>query len=322
MFLAPETLAPRVRRTLEDALATQLALIQTRLRFETTAQRNAEPGELLQSARRIAAGSGAIGVFWLEAGTAWLLYAADARAERMVVRSLASPRKSAEPEADIEAVALLVRAATQALLRGEPLASSTREADTPKRELEPWPVEIQDGGRSALRIAVAYMGTTFSEHLSLQDGVALRGAWLMPGGGYVGLGFSLLRPASFNLGAVHFEIDRYPISLHGGLRFGVSRITFISELGVELEIRTRRTLSAGDLEPNRDDQRVIFNVCPKLEVELALLPWLVTFVNAGLDFVLSNYAYSNADETTMQARAVLQPHSVRLTLQLGVGLIR
>ena len=82
VFHAPPQLAPNVRAALEDALATQLSLIQTTLRFELAAPGKANPGERLTAAKQIAAMSGAIGVFWLDASgdAPWLLYAVDARA--------------------------------------------------------------------------------------------------------------------------------------------------------------------------------------------------------------------------------------------------
>lgn len=324
VFHAPEALTSRVRAALEDALATQLSLIQTDVRFELSGAGKANPAERLQAARGIAARSGAVGVFWLDASgdAPWLLYAVDARAERMIVRPLAAHSKGAEPEADIEAVALIVRATTQALLHGEPLpASSPGPAHEKPRDTSPWPVELLDGGQSALRIAASYVATTFAKQLPVQHGFGLRGAWLWPSGTYVGLGFTLVPTSKFPLDRVHFEIDRYPFSLHAGLRFGYSRLTFIGELGAELEIRKRRTLWADSLEPNRDEHRVVYNICPKLETELALAPWLVTFVSAGLDVVVGNFAYSSGNEETMENTPVLEPHWIRLTLQVGIGII-
>jgi len=322
-FLAPLELAPGVRSALEEALATHLALIPATLRFSTNAAGKSQPGERLHAAKRIAAASGAIGVFWLDAnaGEPWLLYAVDARSERMLVRQLASTPAS-EYEAAIEAVALLVRATTRALLHGEPLAPSSEEASTPSAQSAPWPVELLDAGESALRIAVAFVATTFSAEQPVQPGIALRAAWLWPSGTYVGLGFSVVETAVFDVPPIRFELERHPISLHAGLRFGFSRVTLSGELGAELEVRARRTISAADLEPTRDEQRVVYNICPKLEVEFAVTPWLVTFLNTGLDFVLDNFAYSRVDEATMTTTTVAQPHWVRFTLQVGIGVIR
>ena len=324
VFFAPQEVSAKVRVALEDALTTQLSLIQTTLRFELATGERAAPPERLQIAKQVAAKSGALGVFWLDAAGdgPWLLYAVDARAERMVVRKLESRKKSSEPEADIEAVALIVRATTQALLHGEPLPSlNTGEETEFKLNTTPWPVERLDAGESALRIAIAYVGTTFTKQLPLQHGFALRGAWLWPSGTYVGLGFTLVPTSKFNLQRVQFEIDRYPFSLHAGLRFGFSRLTFIGELGAELEVRKRRTLAAASLEPFQDEQRILYNVCPKLETELALAPWLVAFVSAGLDVVIGNFAYSSRNEKTMETTPILEPHWIRLTIQAGIGVI-
>jgi hypothetical protein len=329
VFRVPHDLSPKVRAALEDALTTQLSLIQTSLRYEMATEVTVNPSERLQAAKAIAATSGAIGVFWLEAAAdaPWLLYAVDARADRMIVRRLAPHAKGAEPEADIEAVALIVRATTQALLHGEPLPSSSPSLAPDKpRDTSPWPVELLDAGHSALRLAVSYVGTTFAKQRPWQSGFALRGAWLFPSGPYVGLGFSLMFTSKFTPDPVHFEIDRYPFSLHAGLRFGFSRLTFIGELGAELEVRRRRTLWAANLEPNRDQKRIVYNICPKLETELALVPWFVMFASAGLDIVIGNFAYSVPMGVTIENKPilvpVLEPHWIRLTLQIGIAIIR
>lgn len=324
VFFAPTELSTKVRGALEDALATQLTLIQTSLRYEQGSAGKATPSERLQAAKLVAAKSGAIAVFWLDAAgdAPWLLYAVDARAERMVVRPLASHPHSTEPEADIEAVALIVRATTQALLHGEPLPSSPNATTEIKRNTSPWPVERLDAGQSALRIALSYVGTTFAKQLQPQHGFGLRGAWLWPSGTYVGLGFTFIPTSKFNLHNVGFEIDRYPFSLHAGLRFGFSRVTFIGELGAELEVRQRRTTAAPGLMAYPDEKRIVYNVCPKFETEVALVPWLVAFVSAGLDVVLGNFAYSAGNEETMENTPILEPHWIRLTVQLGLAVIR
>lgn len=316
-----------LRYALEDALATQLSLLEAKLHYETPTAAQLDPVERLQVARQTATRLDAVAVFWLElpASGPWLLYAVDARAERMIMRPLAAHSQS--PEADVEAVALIVRATTDALLHGEQLPAANPPAPSSARvqskPLAPWPVEHLPQGESALRITGAYVGSTFARQLPWQHAFSLRAAWLWPSGTYVGLGFAFIPSLRFDIRPVRFNIDRYPMSLHAGLRFSFAPWTFSGELGAEVELRNRRTVSAVDTyEPDPPQLKVIYNVCPKLEAEYAITPWLVTFIGAGIDVVVGNFAYTIQNMETKESRFILEPHWIRLTLQVGVGIIR
>jgi hypothetical protein len=323
-FFAPDTMPAELRYALEDALSTQLSLLQVVLHFETPAVPPSDPVERLQVAKQTASTLKAVAVFWLELPTSgpWLLYAVDARAERMIMRPLAAHSQS--PEADVEAVALIVRATTDALLHGEPLpATSPNVGAARERELTPWPVVQLPHGESAVRVAAAYVGSTFARQLPWQHGFSLRAAWLWPSGSYVGLGFTFIPSLRFDIHPVRFNLERYPLSLHAGLRFAVPPFTFSGELGTEIELRNRRTLWATDTYvPDPDKLKVIYNVCPKLEAEYAITPWLVTFFGAGIDVVVGNFAYTIQNMETHDTTIILEPHWIRLTLQVGLGIIR
>lgn len=321
VFFAPQQLPPEVRSALEDALATQLSLLHATVYYAGPASREGDPLERVRSARRAAARYGAIATFWLDAPTnqAWVLYAADAGITRVVVRRLASGQASVE--ANIEAVALIVRATTDALLHGEPMPAE--EISEEGKASAPWPVEQLERGSHGVRIGAAYAGTTFAKERRWQHGVSLRAAWIFPSGPYVGLGFTYFERMQFDIAPVRFEIDRYPVSLHAGLRFGASRITFIGELGVELEIRNRRTLSVTDkdIELSSPDRSSVINICPKLETELLLFPGLVLFGGAGLDFVIGNFPYSILHQETMESSISLEPYLIRLNVHLGMAFL-
>lgn len=318
MFFAPKTLPAEVRSALEDALATQLSLLNATVYYAGPATREGDPAERVRSARRAAARYGAIATFWLDAPTnqAWVLFAADAGITRVVARRLESGQTSTE--ANIEAVALIVRATTDALLHGEPMPAE--EISDEGKALAPWPVEQLGKGSHAARISAAYTGTTFAKERSWQHGLSLRAAWIWPSGPYVGLGFTIFERLQFDLRDVRFEVDRYPISLHAGLRFRVTPFTFTGELGVELEIRNRRTLQ-GENANISNPQRMLFNICPKLETELALAPWLALFGGVGLDFVVENFPYSVLDRETMDTLVTLEPYLIRLTVHVGLAFL-
>jgi hypothetical protein len=318
VFFAPKQLPQEVRSALEDALATQLSLLNATVYYAGPATREGNPTERVRSARRAAARYGAIATFWLDApaNQAWVLYAADAGITRVVVRRLASGQASME--ANIEAVALIVRATTDALLHGEPMPAE--EISEEGKALAPWPVEQLDKGSYAARISAAYTGTTFAKERSWQHGLSLRAAWIWPSGPYLGLGFTVFERIQFDYPSVRFEIDRYPISLHAGLRFRVAPFTFTGELGVELEIRNRRTLRGMDSDIT-DPQRMVINICPKLETELNVFSWLALFGGVGLDFVVGNYPYSILDPETMKTTPALEPYLIRVSVHVGLAFL-
>jgi hypothetical protein len=319
VFFAPKQLPSEVRSALEDALATQLSLLNATVYYAGPATREGNPTERVRSARRAAARYGAVATFWLDAppSQAWVLYAADAGITRVVVRRLDSGQASVE--ANIEAVALIVRATTDALLHGEPMPAE--EISEEGKALAPWPVEQLDRGSHAARISAAYTGTTFAKERRWQHGLSLRAAWIWPSGPYVGLGFTIFERMNFDIPPARFEVDRYPISLHAGLRFRVAPMTFTGELGVELEIRNRRTLSGMDrsISVTNPEQTMVINICPKLETELSLFSWLALFGGVGLDFVVGNFPYSVLEQETGEKSVILEPYLIRLSVHVGLA---
>lgn len=324
VFFASAQLSAEERSALEDAIGAQLTLLPATFRFEVPRRVPADVDDRLQVARQTAAAYSALGVFWLEVtrnGGPWYLYAVDARGERMITRPLTSHAES--PEADIEAVALIVRATTDALLHGEPLPAETPRRETSLPVRAPWPVELARLGESALRVTAAYSGSTFANKLPWEHGFALRASWLWPTGPYVGVGYTFIPTLRFPFSPVRFNIDRYPFAIFAGLRFAFERFTFSGELGGEIEIRSRRTVAAAEgYTPDTEQKKTIYNVCPKLEAEFAVVPWLVVFLNVGIDVVLGNFAYTTSNLETGEKTAILDPHWIRLTSQVGLGIIR
>jgi hypothetical protein len=330
VFFAPAQLATDIRTTLDDALVTQLLTLPIDLHFEVRAEDGASGidqrmGMLKQAVNE----HGAVAVFWLEVRSPghWFLYAVDAQADRVVLRALTA--KSESPEALIETVALIVHATTDAVLRGEPLPEEAHlaAASAPGSPASPampaWPVVHTGEPSSALRLGVGYVGTTFARKLPWQSGIGLRADWLWGPGPYVGIGYTFFGSANFIDPRVSFAVDRYPFSLHAGLRFAVGDFTFSAEIGAEIELRSRRTISAlAGLDPDPGRQRTIYSVCPKLESEYTILPWLRVFGGVGLDFVLANFPYALKLTETEESITIVDPHWLRLTAQLGIAIIR
>ena len=330
VFYAPLTLDPELRSALEDALHAQLMQLPAELQLELHAGPAKQVESWVQELAKRARDRSAAALFWLEvrSPSRWNLYAIDPRAERIAVRPVDVKQDS--PEAAIEVVALIVRASTDALLHGEALPADSSQppqsaaANEKDRPLEPWPVVPAFEPRSALRIAAAYLGSTFARKLPWQSGLSLRAAWIWPSGPYLGAGFTFFGTAEF-VRKVRFQVDRYPIALFAGLRFPVDRFTFTGELGAEIEFRKRRTPDAREYTPKEETSQTIYSICPKLEAEYSLTSWFRIFVNSGLDFVLGNFPYVRCSEPSCNPALtipVVEPHWLRLTMQVGVGIIR
>jgi hypothetical protein len=327
VFFAPLALDAELRAALEDAIDAQLMQLPARLQIELRADPVLAIEKRMEALKHTARGHEAVALFWLEVRSSerWFLYVIDPRAERVVLRQLSAKLES--PEAAIEAVALIVRASSESLLHGQPLTAAEPEApakeDAPRA---PWPTVLAEEPRSRLRVAASYVGTTFARRLNWQHGLALRAAWLWPSGPYVGVGYTFFEPADFDHPDVHFTIDRYPVSAHAGLRFAVGDFTFTGELGLEVELRSRQTVSARVLDPEKPERKVLYSICPKLEAEYALTSWLRVFTSVGPDFVLGNFPYlldlSPPGGPEVPKQTIVEPHWMRLTAMLGVGIIR
>ena len=327
VFFAPDNMAVDLRTALEDALTTQLSLLPAGVRYASSPPTPLEPVERLLVAKQLATQHRAVATYWLELPAAgpWLLYAVDARAERMIMRPLSAHSQS--PEADIETLALIVRATTEALLHGEPLPAIDPTTIEPTAKPAPAPPHDSAPASEAapgLRISGAYVGTTFARQRSWQHGFGLRAAWLWPDGQYLGLGFTFLPAMHIDDPAARFDVDRYPFSIHGGLRLVAAGPFSVSgELGAELELRNRRTLSVGPGYVAAQDQvKALLNVSPRVEAQLALTSWLVTFVGIGTDLVVGNFAYTIRSGESGRRRFLLDPNWMRLTIQVGVGIMR
>jgi hypothetical protein len=312
-----------MRATLQDALVTQLLPLPVELHFAVRDE--AASGGIeqrLDTVKQAIAEHAAIAAFWLEVrgNGRWFLYAVDSQVDHVVLRPLNAKPESLE--ALVESVAVIVRATTDAVLHGEPLpeeARPTPPAPAPPPPGTAPPAQQATEPTAALRLAAEYVGTTFARRLPWQSGFGLRADWLWSPGPYIGIGYTFFGSADFALQNVSFTVDRYPVSVHSGLRFAVDQFVFSAELGVEIELRSRRTISAVGLEPEPRSRRTIYSICPKLESEYVITSWLRVYAGLGLDFVLANFAYTLK---LPESEVIVEPHWLRMTVHAGIAIIR
>jgi hypothetical protein len=332
VFFAPAQLEPDMRSALDDALATQLMSLSVDLSFEVEGDGADTLEERLDAMKQTANEHRALAIFWLEIRRPdrWFLYTTDAQVERVVLRPL--PAKPGNLEAAFESVAVVVRATTDALLHGEPLAAAVEPppvaaapaAEPKPKPPEPWPTVQADGKDSALRVAASYVGTIFAKELLWQSGFGLHADWLWPAGTFVGLGYVFFPQAEFDKEGFRFQLDRHPISLRSGLRFASGPFTFTGELDAEIELRIRQKAEnlAGENIAFSGARKTIISVCPRLESEFTVTAWLRLFLGVGIDFVLSNPKYEVVAEPEHMSETILAPWPVRLTLRAGIAILR
>jgi hypothetical protein len=329
VFFVPPELEPDTRGALEDALATQLLALPVGLVIEVQDDSASALEQRLDAMKQAATKHKAVAVFWLEVhgSERWFLYAVDAQVQRVVMRPL---QTKAGSEATLDTVAVIVRATTDALLHGETLPESAAAPAPATKPKTPWPVVTEQQKSSALRLAAGYFGTMFARQLPWQNGLEVKAEWIWPTGAYLGLGYTFFAAAEFTepvppnflqLTTISFAIERLPLALHAGLRFEVGSFTFAAELGAGIEARKRRTL-APSVPPTKDESRIVYSVCPRLESEYSITSWLRLYAGVGIDFELASYPYVFEVEAGKTPMTILKPFPVRPTFQAGIAIIR
>jgi len=346
VFFAPETLPPELRAALEDALSAQLSLLAANLHYETARTAPLGPAARLRLAQSTAHEQHAAVVFWLETQPdgQWLLYAVDAQARHIITRVVATQGHSAQ--ANIEALALIVRATTAAFIESptneresEPLVtqapthaepadlthhlaaetttSRERASHNPKRSAR------DDAG---LRVSLGVLGTDFAPKTRLYA-LELRAAWQFPRGPYVGIGYAAGRALHVQSEDTRWRIAHYPASVYVGLRMLAGPLRLAAEFGAALELRSSSTHGLRTdytLEPDRD--WLVYSLCPRLEAALALTRRIATYVAASTDIVISGntpYMLISTERATgaAQSRYLVEPRAIRLTFSIGIGIM-
>jgi len=350
VFFAPQTLSPELRSALEDALSAQLSLLRATVHYETARAAPSGPVERLRLAKDTAREHSAVVVFWLEPKPdgPWLLYAVDAQAHHLITRVIVTRDHGAQ--ADIEALALIVRATTAAFLDSasdsqmpetsetpvfaEPLVFDEPERaesadlvfDTDIQSAAPRKARIpKRGARDAagLRMSLGLLGADFAPQTSPLHALELRAAWWFPRGPYVGVGYTAGRALRFDVADARFELERHPMSVHAGLRTTAGPLTLAAELGAELELRHPKTLTLrSDYTLAPDRNQLVYNLVPRLEAALALTRRIATYVAASTDIAVGgNIPYMLIDTATAQSRYMVEPSAIRLTLHVGIGIM-
>lgn len=333
VFVLPQDLDAELQNAVEDAIGTQLALVNAR---PILLDAPASPSPLTIEERvatsvTLAEQHDAVGVLWLDIRPTdhWFVYAMDRRAERVVVRPLLVRKESLA--AGIESVSVIARASAEALVRGEPVLGEPVEvppprpppptaAPTPAPAAAPAPADEPGTAQShELRLALGYHGETFASEQPWQSGAVVGASFLWSNGPYVGASFSWFPEHTFG-DSVRFAVQRRPLSLLGGFRFRLGEhLALDAELGATLDVRSRRTVDTPVTVAARpDERRYVVSIVPRARLEALPARWLGLFAALSLDVLLNEFDYLISPS---QTRPELRPGRVRLGVLAGIALL-
>jgi hypothetical protein len=316
VFIAPQRVSIDTQDALEDALGAQVSLVGARLNFRTADDATAGLEPILTRAKTLAREHAALGVMWLDAQPSgrWFLYIMDAGSDEIVVRPLSA--ESTSLEATIEAVAVIARSATEALMRRADLDAG------PPVPVAQAPLPPADG----LRLEVGYAGFTLSPRIPWLSGLAVGAAWMWRSGPYAGLSYVWYPPAVVETAAVDFSVTPYPISARGGYRFDVlDNLTVSAELAVGIELRTRETLrSIPELTDTGDSTKPVYFLGIAAAADVRLTEWLSLTARISPELVFRTRDYVTVSRIPMSTPIYLLmgPYPQRFTASLGLAIIR
>jgi hypothetical protein len=326
--------SPRDREldaSLRDSLTAQFSGMGAEIVFESFPDEAAALREKVAEARSLAVAHQAVGVFWLDAqaGGDWLLYLAEPRGDRVLVRRL--PVDANGVGAAVEATAVIAKQSTAALLSGQtigmqPVAIAPESAPAPpplsdEGEAPPEPVHPVVVGPSPLRglsVSLAYAGDAFAAQVPWQSGLRLRVGYTWPFGGYVAAGF--VRYNDVNVGAsdIAFRVGRVPFDGALGYTVRTGRFGASFEARPILELASRHVLSvAAPLARTPDATRQVVLLSPRARFEYTFTRVFGVYLGGGVDFALNEFSF--VTRVDGHDRALLEPRRVRPAAELGVS---
>jgi hypothetical protein len=327
VFVAPA--APDIEASLRDALTAQLSGVSVNLVFESFATHDAPLRAQVSEARSLAAAHLALAVFWLDVQASsdkdWLIYLAEPTGSRVLVRRV--PLHAEGTAASVEAVAVITRESTEALLAGqtigmEAIASASAPSGPVSEPPLVSPVVVPPAQRvdrrSGLDLSMGYYGDAYAHQVWWQSGIALGGAYHFDSGLLLGLGLVVFNDVSVSTPDVAFRVTRVPIRAAVGYRTNWRRFAFGFELRAGVEITSRHDITTDTtLTGSGDSARAVLLLSPRLRVEYRLTSVLSVYLAAGGDIGLNQFSY--VSRTDGRDLVELDPLKIRPSGELGVA---
>lgn len=273
-------------------------------------------------ARNRAEREGAVAVFWVRPeGDAHTLYLAQPALGELRVRRVDIDPK--EPAAGLEALGVIVRAATNAVLDQTPVGMDVQPSPQP-----PAGADDEDGSpdppapaptRGRARVAVGYVGTTYAPEFPWLSGMELAAAWVWPFGLVAGVDATIHPRARINVPEGRVEVTRHPWAGRVGYDRRFENLWVGADFGVLLDYPVRRATSNDrQLIASTDRGRLSTGLAAGLRLGVVSIWRLELFVAPRAELWLSQTRYGiiGADGLT---RVVADPRRLRATVAIGVA---
>jgi hypothetical protein len=175
----------------------------------------------------------------------------------------------------------------------------------------------QDRAGTGFRLAAAYRGTDFAAQTGWQSGVVLWAGWVSVSGLYAGAGYTFTGSESVRRDPVQLSVQRHPIELFGGYRFGGRSLRFDAELGAVLDILSREANAPETgFAASQDGSRLVFGLAPRTRVEYAPFGATALFAGLAVAFFPNKFEYVG-DFITREV--LLDPRLVRVDIEAGLA---
>ena len=309
-----------------DAIAAHLSGLDVHVE---TVEVEAIAGALAEKhalAERAALEHAAVATYWVESpreGTLELYLVRPGRREVLVREVSLDPGAS---EAGIEALAVVARSATSALvtdaaldMRTLPLPEAIEPPPAPAPKSPPTPPPKPPRTRGRARLAVGYAGTSYAREVAWQSGVGFAASWVWPFGLHLGAEYDLMQRVRAGEPGAALEIVRHPIAalLGYGHRFGSVYVEGEAVAILDYAVR-HGTSTAPGFAAAPDRGHVTFGLGPRGRFAVVAVWRLELFVQVGAEFWLSAVRYA-VDTAGGQSVVVVQPRRVRAHAGAGVA---
>jgi hypothetical protein len=315
---------------LREALLAQFASIEAALELEPVTEARGSLSQRMAQVRALSAQRGVLAAFWIEEQPdgRWFVHMMDNESERIVVRPVEA--QGAHRAAAIEAVAVMARESTRALLEGGPEAWAPAPPAAPPPPLPapppkqaPPPVASGPQVPRPLRVWAGYAGSDFAKEPAWRNGVSVGASWRGLGLAplYAGVGY-LFTPAIERTDRVAFQVQRIPFSLSAGWRTEFGPLALDGELGLILELLhrtdspTQTNTPTLKISPLPAHTRALVAIAPRLRIELRPAPSLGLFAGGGIDVLVNKFDYMTRETPPA---LLLHPFPVRPVAEAGIA---
>ena len=320
-----------IEAPLRDALTAQLSGVAVELVVEHFVSQPDSLKQNVEESHSLAAAHQAIGVFWLDdrAKDEWLVYLAVPAGRRVLMRRI--PIGPDGSVAAMEAVAVITRESTAALLAGQTIGMTevivvTEEPQKPVTIVvappsKPVPALPKPRVWAPLRgfsFSTSYHVDAYAKDSGLSSGLGIAAAWRFTNGIRVAASFVTFQPEEASVDGLAFLVRRYPLGVEAGYTY--ARRTWALGLALRgvVELMTRHVLAAlPPAAPTEDSQRAVVFLSPRLRFDYRVSEATSLFLAAGADFALNGFSFVNRVDGV--DRPVFEPLRVRPAGEVGVA---